>query len=297
MENLLRDLPLFVEVAKSKSFTLAAEALEMPISTLSRRIANLEKNLGVPLFHRNSRKVELTSDGKIFFERCDFIVSDAKDACEAITQNMHQPSGWVRFSIPADVYMSFFEQPLVEFARQWPDIHLDIHFTDHFVDLLTEPYALNLRIGELPDSNLKVRRIGSGRPWLVAAPALLERYSQPIQPKDLAEIPSIAPFHRRKFWELSNKQGEIVSVKIKAVHYFNSMKATEVFILEGLGIGILPREICLQHIKNGRLTRLLPDWQLPPINAYLVMPNGTVPLRVRLLIDHLMSYLNNQSGQ
>ena len=129
MEQFLKEMPLFVEVARHKSFTLAAEVLEMPVSTLSRRVAALEKKLGVPLLYRNSRNVELTESGKIFYERCDFIVSDAKAACEAVTQNMSKPSGWVRFSIPGDVYMSFFEDALSSFAKAWPDIHLGIYFT------------------------------------------------------------------------------------------------------------------------------------------------------------------------
>ncbi|MBQ4132957.1 MAG: LysR family transcriptional regulator [Desulfovibrionaceae bacterium] len=289
MKNILRDLPLFVEVAKNKSFTLAAEALEMPVSTLSRRIAGLENSLGTTLFYRNSRNVELTANGKIFFERCDFIVSDAKDACEAIAHNMNSPSGWVRFSIPGDVYLSFFEQSLLDFAKKWPDIHLDIHFNERWVDLLTEPYDLDLRIGELPDSNLKARRLGAGRPWLVAAPALIEKFFLPRHPHDLADIPGIAHAHRNRLWELTGKQGETVAVNLRSVHSFNSIGAAQTFILEGMGIGILPPGLCRPHIESGRLIHLLPDWQLPSINAYLVMPSGQLPLRVRLLIEHLLA--------
>jgi len=292
MEFLLRDMPLFVEVAKNKSFTLAADALDMPVSTLSRRIANLEKNLGVPLLHRNSRNVELTDSGRIFFERCDFIVSDAKEACDAITQNMNQPSGWVRFSIPGDVYMTFFEIPLADFARKWPDIHLEIHFNDRWVDLLTEPYDLDLRIGDLPDSNLKARRIGSGRPWLMASPSLMEKFNTPTHPKDLEGIPSITHTHRsHNALEFTNRDGDTVEVKLKAVHSFNSMSATQVFVLEGFGMGIMPARIATQYIEEGRLVRLLSDWNLPSISAYLVMASSQLPLRVRLLIDHLVNYL------
>lgn len=290
MEQLLKEMPLFVEVAKHKSFTLAAEALEMPVSTLSRRIAALEKNLGVPLLYRNSRNVELTESGKIFYERCDFIVSDAKEACEAVTQNMNKPSGWVRFSIPGDVYMSFFEGALSSFAKAWPDIHLGIHFTERWVDLLTEPYDLDLRIGDLPDSNLKARRVGSGRPWVCAAPSLVERYGMPAHPRDLANLPSIVNSHQNTGWDLTSKSGEKVTVKLKPAHSFNSISASHTFVLEGLGVGFLPKPLAENHIKQGKLLRLLPEWELPTISAYLVMAGSQIPLRVRLLIDHLVNY-------
>ena len=290
MEQLLKEMPLFVEVAKHKSFTLAAEALEMPVSTLSRRIAALEKNLGVPLLYRNSRNVELTESGKIFYERCDFIVSDAKEACEAVTQNMSKPSGWVHFSIPGDVYMSFFEEALSSFAKAWPDIHLGIHFTERWVDLLTEPYDLDLRIGDLPDSNLKARRVGSGRPWVCAAPSLVERYGMPAHPRDLANLPIIVHSHQNTGWELTSKSGEKVTVKLKPAHSFNSISASHTFVLEGLGVGFLPKPLAENHIKQGKLIRLLPEWELPTISAYLVMAGSQIPLRVRLLIDHLVNY-------
>ncbi len=290
MEQFLKEMPLFVEVARHKSFTLAAEVLEMPVSTLSRRIAALEKKLGVPLLHRNSRNVELTESGKIFYERCDFIVSNAKAACEAVTQNMSKPSGWVRFSIPGDVYMSFFEDALSSFAKTWPDIHLGIYFTERWVDLLTEPYDLDLRIGDLPDSNLKARRVGSGRPWICAAPSLVERYGMPAHPSDLANLPSILHAHRNSDLELTSKSGEKITVKLKPAHSFNSISASQAFVLEGLGIGLLPKPLAETHIKQGELLRLLPDWELPTINAYLVMAGSQIPLRVRLLIDHLVNY-------
>lgn len=287
MEHFLRHMPLFVEVARNKSFTLAAEVLEMPISTLSRRISTLEKNLGLPLLRRNSRNVELTDSGKSFYKRCAFIVADAKEACDAITQNISKPSGWVRFSIPGDVYMSFFEESLATFAKIWPEIHLDIRFTESWDDLLPEPYDLGLRVGELADSNLKARRLGSGEPWICAAPSLMEEYATPTHPDDLPNIPCITA-HGFKIWEMTNKAGEMISVSLTPVHTFNNISATQSFIVAGLGIGALPGTLAEQCINQGLLVRILPDWKLPSINAYLVMPTTPVPLRVRLLIDYLV---------
>ena len=295
MKNLLRDMPLFVEVARQKNFTAAADILEMPVSTLSRRIAAMEKHLAFPLFNRNSRNVELTDSGKIFYERCDFIVADALDALDAVTQNMNQPSGWVRFSIPGDVYMSFFAEALNVFAKKWPEIHLNIHFTDRSIDLLTEPFDLDLRIGDLPDSSLKARKIGSGRPAIYASPKLLEKYFIPKEPEDLKKFPCIAYSQWGNTWSLS-KEDKTVSINIHPVHAFNSFIAPLDFILDGSGLASLPRQLAKPFVDKGELVQLLPDWNLPTLNAYLVMPSSQVPRRVRLLIDHLVEYSSNNYG-
>ena len=295
MKNLLRDMPFFVEVAKQKSFTQAADILEMPVSTLSRRISAMEKTLGLPLFNRNSRNVELTDSGKIFYERCDFIVSDALEAVEAVTQNMSKPSGWVRFSIPGDVYMSFFADALNAFAAKWPEIHLNIHFTDRAVDLLTEPFDLDLRVGDLPDSTLKARRVGSGRPCIYASPKLIKKYFMPDKPEDLSRLPCITHTQRGNTWTLS-RDNKNVLVNVNPVHTFNSISASLDFVLNGTGVACLPRPLAEHFVKTGELVKLLPDWLLPTISAYLVMPSSQVPRRVRLLIDHLVEYSAKHDG-
>ena len=106
MERMLRDLPLFVEVARQKSFTRAAENLDLPLSTVSRRIIALESELGVRLFLRSSRKVELTEMGVQFFDRCSTVVADAEAAWEELSHNMQGPSGKVRLSLPMDLYLN-----------------------------------------------------------------------------------------------------------------------------------------------------------------------------------------------
>ncbi len=296
MKNLLRDMPLFVEVARQKNFTAAADILEMPVSTLSRRIAAMEKHLGLPLFNRNSRNVELTDSGKIFYERCDFIVADALDALDAVTQNMNKPSGWVRFSVPGDVYMSFFADSLSAFAKKWPEIHLSIHFSDRAVDLLTEPFDLDLRVGDLPDSSLKARRIASGRPAIYASPKLLEKYFVPKKPEDLKKLPCITYSQWGSTWNLS-KNGKNVAVSLQPVHAFNSFIAPLNFILNGSGLASLPPKLANPIVKKGELVQVLPDWHLPTINAYLVMASSQVPRQVRLLIEHLVEYSAANDGK
>lgn len=289
MNRLLRDMPLFVEVARKKSFTQAAETLDVPVSTLSRRIAQMEKTLGAPLLLRNSRNVELTDSGRILYERCDGILSDAFDAVEAALQNMQTATGKVRFSVPGDIFHNYLVDALCEFAHTWPEIQLHIHFSERWVDLINEPFDLELRLGDLPDSNLLARKLGTGRPFLYAAPALLERYPEPKEPADLAKIPCLNVSGQGHEWTLSKgKKKQTVAVKV--AHMVNSMSGCLRLAVGGLGVSMLPPPSAERYEASGELVRVLEGWDLPAGSAYLVMASRQVPYRVRLLIEHLVKH-------
>lgn len=293
MREIIKDMPLFVEVARQKSFSQAAENLDIPVSTLSRRISTMEKKLGVPLLRRNSRNVELTGAGKRFFERCDFIVSDAMDACETVIQDMKNPSGKIRLSMPGDVYHSFLTDALSSFAVTWPNIHLSVSFSDRWVDLLTEPYDLELRVGiydTLPDSSLKMRKMGSGQSTLFASPQLLEKYPTPQTPDDLKHIPCISLMAQGDIWYLSSGT-ENVRVPVQSIHTFSSMSASLEFSLAGLGVACIAYPLVARHLEAGALVPVLDGWGMPASGAFLVM-SGNQPHRVRLFIDHLVSYFD-----
>lgn len=297
MREVFKDMPLFVEVARQKSFSQAAENLDIPVSTLSRRISAMEKTLGVPLLRRNSRNVDLTDAGRRFFERCDFIVSDAMDACEMVVQDMKNPSGKIRLSMPGDVYHSFLADALSSFAATWPSIHLSVSFSDRWVDMLTEPYDLELRVGTfntLPDSSLKMRKLGSGQSTLYASPRLLEKYPVLQKPGDLAHIPCISLMAMGDVWQLSNGT-EDVRVSVQATHAFSSMSASLEFALAGMGVACIVYPLAARYLEAGELAPVLEGWGMPASGVFLVM-SGNQPHRVRLLIDHLARYFEHLSN-
>lgn len=293
MKDILRDMPYFVEVARQKSFTKAAEILDVPISTLSRRISALEKALGAPLFLRTTRSVELTENGERFFTSCEFIIREAEGSMERLRQDLQQPSGRVRISLMQELYFVYLRGSFSEFALKYPDIQLQAHFSTRWVDLLTEPFDLELRVGSLPDSSLVARRLGTIRVGLYAAPSLLEKIPPPEHPLDLAELPFILPD-----WQLSTdsylmRDGEKLHVVPKARHTTNSQAMTLEFALAGLGLAGLVEPVGDRFAKRGRLVRLLPDWEAPSVNISAVMPTAQPPMRVRLLIDHLLEHFND----
>ena len=289
MQNPLADLPFFVEVARRKSFTRAADALDIPIATLSRRIAAMEKDLGIRLFRRTTRSVELTEEGDAYFKSCEFIVAEARNARENILNGQRNPTGRVRVAMPATVYFLYLRGSLHAFAETHPAIQLHMYLATRRVDLATEPFDLELRVGPLPDSSLKVRKLATIYPALYAAPKLLERCPLPRTPQDLESMPYIH-LHTEQEYRLELTDGartETVTLS-RPRHVVNSPGISLEFILAGQAIGGLETSAAKQYEERGELVRLLPEWRTPGINVSLVMPPGSVPYRVRLFIDHLV---------
>ena len=292
MNNLLSNLPFFVEVARQKSFTLAADALDMPISTLSRRISAMEKELGVRLFRRNTRKVELTEGGADFFERCNYILGAMESARDSLMRDMKQPSGPVRLAMPMDVYHAFLEGVFSDFALQYPDIRMEVTFTNRWVDLMTEPFDLDIRVGELPDSNLRARRLYSVTHGVYASPKLLEFYPEPQVPEDLKKMPCIGMHVSSGGWEL-NRDGEERRIPLNFIHYLNGGGLMAEFLLAGIGASLAPPSMMKAFEKYNMVKRLLPEWTGPVTDLHLVMPEGQLPHRVRLFADYLAAHFSS----
>lgn len=292
MNALLRDMPLFVEVAKHKSFTKAAENLDMYISTLSRRIALLEEELGVPLFLRSTRHVELTENGRMLYERCRYILAETETIYDEVIQNMTRPSGPVRIAVSPDVYHTYMWGISGEFAKQCPNIHLQVTFMQRWVDLLAEPYDLDIRVGPLPNSELKARKLISMQPALYASPKLLEKHPAPQTPKDLRHIPCIGFSDRDNIWKI-RKEKQTETVTVQTVHTVNSISLCLEMVQAGIGLSWLVPPV-LKHpaLATNELVTVLPGWTIPGIDLYVVMANNQLPHRVRLFLDYLIAHFD-----
>lgn len=297
MKTLFQYLPLFVTVAKHKSLTKAAEELDMPLSTVSRRIIALEKELGTPLFHRSARKIELTDSGSLLFQRCRSIVTDTENAFEDFASHQANPSGDVRISMPADIYFEHLTGVFSAFAHKWPDIRLHIHLNPRWVDLYTEPYDIDLRAGPLPDSDLKVRKLTTLRPKLYAAPSLLQKHPAPQTPEDLATMPCVVlAQHSREPWPLKSGSKK-ASITPRIAHIVNAPSVALDFVLAGHGVTWLSPTMVKRYVRTGELVHILTDW-IPQevINLSLVITSNNVAKRVRLLVDHLVAHFASLKG-
>lgn len=290
MNKLFSHLPFFVAVAKNKSFTQAADLLDMPVPTISRRITALKNSLGIRLFSRNSRKVELTEAGKTFFERCEYIVAEASDAVENLLDEQRNQTGRIRLALPGTAYFTYMQGALSAFTAQYPGITMHVYLTTRWVDLYSEPFDLEIRAGALPDSDLSVRKLFTSVMGVYASPELLSRYSQPDEPCDLARMPyiHIALFPEHCLWLRNGSRQE--KVLMSPVHIVNAPSVAQEFVLAGQGIATLEEGTAWRFVRNGRLVRLLPEWSAAGVDINLVRVNGKLPHRIQLFVEHLVQH-------
>uniref|UniRef100_UPI00211B0F14 LysR family transcriptional regulator n=1 Tax=Alcaligenes xylosoxydans xylosoxydans TaxID=85698 RepID=UPI00211B0F14 len=183
----LQGMELFAEVAKAHSFSRAAATLGMPTSTVSRHVAELERSVGLRLLSRNTRRVELTDAGRLYFERCRRIVAEAEIAHEELREQLELPSGPLRVQLPAAYALDALMPALVAFGSRYPDIRLQMSVAGpEFAEQPPEIGDVSIRLGELPDSSLVARRVGAVHAGLYASPAYLAARGMPVSPADLA---------------------------------------------------------------------------------------------------------------
>lgn len=297
MQNILSDMPYFTEVAKRKSFTKAADALDIPLPTISRRIAALEKRLNIKLFNRHSRKVELTEAGKQFLESCQHIVDEAQHAVERLMQEQQSCSGPIRISIPPTTYFICLQGALSEFTAQHPGIEMHLNFANRWVDLYSEPFDLEIRTGELPDSSLKARKLISGKTGIYASPSFIEKYPAPERPEDLENLPYIHMNVFRQHGMSLSRGKETVTVFPQVKHSGNSPAVAWEFVLAGQGVALIELTMAQKLEKAGRLLRLLPEWDGPGLDIHLVRAEGKTSYRVQLFSDYLVEHFKKFQGR
>ena len=286
MNEFLNDMPLFVEVARQKSFSRASELLEIGLSTLSRRIKLLERRIGVPLFYRTTRSVELTTAGAMLYEHCVFVLAEAENAYEAVVSNMSKPAGLIRVCTFADTY-PLFGSLFSAFIAQWPDISMNVIFKEKRVDLFSAPYDVAFLIGPVANPELVARKLFTIDPYLYASPALFERWPMPVVPEDIHKLPCIGLDRFGNTWTLTKGETEATLV-IQPRFTFSSSGLCREFAVAGHGVAMLRSALAESDEKSGALIRLLPEWRGPVHDMYMVTGPGQLPRRIRLFMDYML---------
>lgn len=300
--ELLANMELFVAVAKAKGFRRAAEVLGMPNSTLSRRVAELERLVGVRLFHRSTRRVELTEAGQAYFMRCEGIVAEAHIAHEALTESADRPSGVLRVSMPVDLAISYLAPAIKTFGELYPLIDFELDLTPRRVDLVADGFDCAIRIGEPQGtpSTLIAKPIGALRRYLYAAPAYLKTAPPLAHPRDLTQHQCLiqAPMRRHTQWTLISQQDaksvarpETVSIPVTGRYAMNNVGLTKMMAILGMGVAVSAGGETAEELAALQLQRVLPDWLVAPIPVFAIIESRLIPSRVRLFIDHIKTHL------
>ncbi|MCJ8053741.1 LysR family transcriptional regulator [Shinella curvata] len=290
----LNDLALYAAVVRHKGFTAAANALSVPKSKISKRVAALEEQLGVRLIERSTRKLSITDIGQSFYERCEAVLSGVEAAEAVVAVAKAEPAGTVRLSMPSG-FAPMMADVLPGFLKRYPLVRLSILTTGRPVDLIEERIDVALRVRESydTDQSLIVRRFGGTRRYLAASPRFLERYG-PIDLDTIGRIPTLSMQENnpRAIWTLFHSSGEVHDVSLSPVLTCSDFSVLERATIEGIGLGLLPDIIVERGFRNGLLTPVLPEWSSAEatVHAVFTSRHGMLPA-VRALIDHLAENL------
>ncbi|MEM8696727.1 MAG: LysR family transcriptional regulator [Pseudomonadota bacterium] len=296
MSNLpdLEAWAIFAKVVELRSFTAAADDIGVSKATVSKAVTRLEKSLGVQLLHRSSRRLSLTESGRDLAGRAQQLLSLGEEAEDTARDDAANPRGLVRLAAPMSFGIALVGAVVPDFLARYPDIAVDLHLSDDVVDIIGGGFDAALRIGALPDSSLKARRLGPVDRFLVASPEYLERRGRPSHPADLKTHDCLcyAYLPNPESWRFTHKTGEEAQISPSGPLRANNGDAMMPAIKAGLGIALVPDFMLAQHDREQSLVRLLPDWSPPPVALHLVTPPGQErPARVTVLIDYLAARL------
>ena len=267
---------VFARVVECASFTRAADSLGLPRSSVSAAVQMLETRLGARLLNRTTRRVSVTEDGAIFYERCVRLLSDMEEAEDLFRNAGGRPSGRLRVDVPGRIGRLVIAPALPEFLAAYPQIEIDLGMTDRAVDLVEERADCVLRVGPLGDSGLVGRRIGDLELINVASPAYLARHGAPAGPQELGEHLAVnyaSPSSGRvEPWEWMD--GETVRTQpMRGSVCVNSAEGLIACCLAGLGLIQIPAYDVAGHLAAGELVRVMDEHRAQPMQMTLLYPH------------------------
>jgi DNA-binding transcriptional LysR family regulator len=286
----------FVQSAETGSFVAAGRKLGLSASAVGKAVVRLEQRLDVRLFHRNTRNMTLTEEGQLFLERCRRIFEEVEAAEAELARSNRTPRGRLRVSLP--LVGMLLTPVMAKFMRAWPEVQLDLDFSDRLVDVVEEGFDAVIRTGQPSDSRLMSRNVGRFKLKIVASPDYLARCGVPETPDDLAHHQCL---HQRspstgklRPWPFARgeRQGKIVLPE--------RMSATAVdplieLAIQGMGIACLPPFAVRSEIADGRLVSILDEWVEDTDQFNVLWPaSRQITPKLRAFVDFMVEHLQPQ---
>ncbi|MFC4299097.1 LysR family transcriptional regulator [Castellaniella hirudinis] len=289
---MLDALALFVTIVESGSLSAAAERLDLPAATVTRRLQALERELGCRLLHRSARRLQPTAEGLQYYEQCRPLIHALGQATRSLDDNLRQIAGHIRVLAPVNLASGPLTPAWVGFLQQHPQVSLEFQLSNTLQDLVGSGADLAIRVGEQADSLLTHKRLGQIGVRLVAAPAYLARRGTPASASDLAAHDTVISMPLQE-WPLRDPAtGVELIVRPTARLRTNEMRLAVAAAEAGQGILLCPATLILDSIARGTLTSLLDDWMPAPRPLFAVWPQQRyLPARVRALVDHLQTFV------
>jgi DNA-binding transcriptional LysR family regulator len=269
--NKLQAIKAFTHVAERRGFTAAAKKLGMSASAVTKSIARLEDELGTQLFNRTTRRIALTDSGQDFYERCVRILADLEDAESSIRESTATPQGTVRIVMPFSYGRVTFVPALPAFYERYPDIALDVSFSDRSVDLIQEGYDLAVRTGDLSDSRLIRRVLYKGPMITVASPAYIKAHGRPATPADLSKHNCILGRFGPE-WSFRNGSGSHTNVRVNGNLCLWSGDAVREAAVAGLGLARSTHWLFRKDLEAGLVETVLDEYVVEGVPVSVLYP-------------------------
>lgn len=277
---------VFVKVVQAGSFSAAARFLGLPVSTVSNRVAMLEKRLGVTLLQRTTRRLHLTDAGQMYYEHASAGLAHMFDAEAAVTEALAEPCGLLRITAPVDVGNQILSSILGQMRSQWPKVDVELVLMNRYVDLVAEGVDVAIRTGPLKDSTLVAKSVGIARWAVFASPAYLDSAAVIDSPQALRHHSCLqfTPLGKEA-WVLHDTSNS-VTVSLARQVLVNDVGLIMAMVLAGDGVALLPVYLCRKACEEGRLVRVLPEWYAKADPIHIVYPRQRfMPPRLRAFVD------------
>ncbi|HIF9110972.1 TPA: LysR family transcriptional regulator [Photobacterium damselae] len=293
----LNSLKILVKIVDEGSFTKAADSLDLTKPTVSRKINELEEYLGVKLINRTNRSLSLTDEGDVFYSSSINILKMVNDLEFNIAESKNNIQGKINISMPIEVGQRKVIPIINKFLSKYPDVEMSIELVNTSVDIVGDAIDLYIHVGELSDSNMIAKYLYTEPSILVASKIYLNKNKPIVEPKDLFDghykIKTNSLLKSNNTWILAKDDSEF-RCNLPSKLQFNTLRATALSCVDGLGIALLPRFICDEYLQNGELVRVLSSWEFKSIPVNIIYSQRKLmPKRIRLLIEYLCQHINN----
>ena len=290
----LKAMQTFVQIADQGSLTAAALALEASLPAVVRTLAALEADLGVRLFHRTTRRISLTEEGRRHLDSCRQMLSTLQEAEAALKADAREPAGQLTITAPVQFGQMHVAPAVTRFVQRYPQMRCSVLLYDRVVNLLEEGIDVGIRIGPLEDSTLVAHTLGHIRRVVVASPAYLARTSTPKHPKDLLQANCVRRTGNNPSWGPFIDKGRPFNISVGGNLDFNQIAPAVEACVAGVGMGMFLSYQVAPYLADQRLQILLEAFESPPRPLSLVVPHARMlPTRTRVFIDWMREALQD----
>lgn len=290
--NMVKGMIVFAAIAEKGSMSAAATQLNLSSSAVSQQVAKLEMDMGISLFHRNTRHLTLTEAGTLFYENCIKIIKIVESAEHQLHALKGTPSGELKIAAPVGFGGGLLSQPLAHLLAAHPQISLNLQLQDGPIDIVNEGIDLAICIGPLSDSNLIARPLADWRMLLCVAPSYIPQHHSLQHPEDLQGFNRISHSYAKPEFLTHSQTQERVELSAQRINV-NNMQTLIQLTLDGLGFAVLPEPEVHQYLASGQLVTLLPEWSLRTYSVYSVTSaRDKQPAKVKEALAALSQYFN-----